>query len=42
MKKLEEISEYNAYNSIGTKTQNTCDEYKYTNINIKGKTINFW
>jgi hypothetical protein len=35
MRKLEEISEYNGCNRIGIKTQNTSDEYKYTNINIK-------
>ena len=41
MRKMEEISEYNAYNKARTKTRNTSDENKYTNISTKGKTITF-
>jgi len=40
MRKMEEMSECNAYNRVNTKTQNTFEAFKYTSNNIK-KTITF-
>jgi len=39
IRKMVQISENNSYNRAGTKTQNTCDEYKYSYININIKEI---
>jgi hypothetical protein len=40
-KKIKDIIECIAYNRTRTKTKYSCDKYKYTNINIKEKTITF-
>ena len=37
MRKIEEISEYYAYNRVKTKKQYTFDAYKYTSFNIQEK-----
>ena len=37
MRKIEEISDYNAYNRVNTKKQNTFDAYNYTIFIIQEK-----
>jgi len=37
MTKMKKICEFNAYNRARMKTQNTCEKYKYKNVNMKGE-----